>query len=759
MQPSCIFPGPRHISRPFFVRLLRTRVFVCHLRDIELSADLCATVTTLICSSSLSTWFILSKTHTSLFCSVFESGHYLPFVWVPIHSPSSFGLLIFVEPTQISRPAGLGTLPGKMSDQGAGGHIGGDHMHGRSGSQAEPAAAAPVESRNPSPEADDPRTESDVRPTTTAVTASPDITVEDGQSPLSNSSSPPPVSELKTPSRPLEPPVTKATLSELDVTKIIHNPKLRHDINFDPELHFRPNLDGEKGRRKQDKANQFWTTLQDQLSQFVLDREAFCRQYPTDDDWCLPSLLRAVKEIIQTLVPQRDRDFLNEGLNVELLMQQFNRGIADLEKLASWLSGVLKLHCAPMRDEWVDEMYNELSNGNRNNDMDELVKGMRSLLSVLEAMKLDVANHQIRCLRPVLIEDTVHFEQRFFFKKIQGGRLDIGTAQSWYREVERTYTPTPQNTQLFGETAVFFEGLARLILPSTKKEGIPNTFLFDEERIVKLRSDMLDAINLEVCMRLYDDLERVSRVSSMSQYLPTSVPSYVMDDDAVSSHRNSSDFSFINTPPSRPSSLALSANGSATSSPRNSGYVVLQPPADITEARTKARNVYDSLLALLNTASPGGRPVQRWHALVPAIAIEIFRFTSVPQDMLPVFEARLQTHLCEMESELYLAVEQHFHSKVLVDLGKRAKEFRDLSGVGLFTVATGGRLQGPGRTWMDGNREGSRDRDLMDSTSLREAREEGGIDDMATRLAHLGVLHWRVWAQMAYAADVDVIIE
>jgi hypothetical protein len=47
--------------------------------------------------------------------------------------------------------------------------------------------------------------------------------------------------------------VTKATLSELDVSKIVHNHKIRHDINFDPELHFRPNLDGHtegKGSKK-----------------------------------------------------------------------------------------------------------------------------------------------------------------------------------------------------------------------------------------------------------------------------------------------------------------------------------------------------------------------------------------------------------------------------------------------------------------------------------------------------------------------------
>lgn len=551
--------------------------------------------------------------------------------------------------------------------------------------------------------------------------------------------------------------MTKATLSELDVAKIIHNPKLRHDINFDPELHFRPNLDGEKGRRKQEKANQFWTSLRDQLTLFVVDREAFRQQNPSGEDWCLPILLRSVKEIIQTLVPHRDRDFLNEGLNVELLMQQFNRGIADLEKVASWLSGVLKLHCAPMRDEWVDEMYNDLSNGNRNNDMDELVKGMRSLLSVLEAMKLDVANHQIRCLRPMLIEDTVHFEQRFFFKKIQGNRLDVSGARIWYCEAVRSYSGNAQRSRAFGETAHFFEALTKLVLPSTAKEAIPNTFLFDEERIVKLRSDMLDAINMEVCMRLYEDLERVSRVHSITPSFTapaTSTPAYVMDDDAsIHSNRNSSDFSFINTPPSRPSSLALSACGSASSSPRSSGYIVLQAPtsADTVESTTaKANTVYDSLVALLNTAPQNQRPHQRWQGLVPSIAIQIFRYTNAPQDFLPQFEAKLAQRLAEVNSELYQTVEDYFFKKVMADLGRRVKDLKELSSVALFSVATGGRLgsSAPGRSWDDNCEMGGVE-------TGHETRDEAAVEEMSVRLAHLGLLHWRVWSEMAYLGRMD----
>ncbi|KAK8094265.1 hypothetical protein PG997_000950 [Apiospora hydei] len=532
----------------------------------------------------------------------------------------------------------------------------------------------------------------------------------------------------------LEPPVTKTTLSELDVNKIIHNPKLRHDINFDPELHFRPNLDGEKGRRKQVKADQFWTSLRDQLQQFVADPVLFQQRYGQGQGWCLPVLLKAVKEIIQTLVPSRDRVYLDEGLNVDLIMQQFHRGIADLEKLASWLSGVLKSHCAPMRDEWVDEMYNQLTNGNRTNDMEELVQGMRSLLSVLEAMKLDVANHQIRCLRPILIEDTVKFEKRFFYKKIQSNKLDPQIAQHWYAVACHELLPSQESKAAFGEMAVFFEALSKLILPSTM-EQLPNTFLFDEERMFKLRADMLDHINLEICMRLYEELERkyrnhgaISSISTPFLATPMSDPSGFI---SSSSDDDASSFNFNTPPTSRPSSLVFSSAGSASSSPRSS---MILPTNSISA-----------------TSPSSSRPAQKWKAMKDSLALQIFRFTDAPSDVLLQFEDELERHLCEPESQVFQEVERHFHDKLLAELQQRVRDLKPLTGVGLFSVATGGRINGSSRAW-EGSRDHSMERDASES-STREAREEGGIEDMATRLTHLGLLHWRVWSSLVYDGD------
>ncbi|KAK5636352.1 hypothetical protein RRF57_012064 [Xylaria bambusicola] len=456
--------------------------------------------------------------------------------------------------------------------------------------------------------------------------------------------------------RPMEPPVTKATLSELDVAKIIHNPRLRHDINFDPELHFRPNLDGEKGRRKQQKADQFWDTLRDQLQQFITDRDGFIQQYGNGEDWSLPLLLRSVKEIIQTLVPARDRLCLDEGLNVELIMQQFSRGMANLEKLASWLSGVLKSHCAPMRDEWVDQMYSQLTNGNRTNNMAELVQGLRNLLSVLEAMKLDVANHQIRCLRPILIEDTVHFEQRFFLKKMRDGKVNTRSAQTWYSHLSPVQDPV--SAHAFGEMAVFFEELINMIMPSSARQytNLPTTFLFDEERIAKLRCDILDAINLEVCMRLYEAYETVDRNMShcdATMAVPSPYLSTPLSDASgflsTRTDDEGSEFNF-NAPSSRPSSMVFSSAGSAHSSPRSSLIAPTVPAVKSQEElRTRSQELYDSLVALVQSSTTSSR-ASRWRAMNDSLALQIFRFTNAPTDMLESFEKSLNMHVGDIRS-------------------------------------------------------------------------------------------------------------
>ncbi|KAH7120107.1 T-complex protein 11-domain-containing protein [Dactylonectria estremocensis] len=532
--------------------------------------------------------------------------------------------------------------------------------------------------------------------------------------------------ESPDPSDSPEPPITISSMKELSFSQIINNLKLRHDINFDLELHFRPNVEGDEGRSKHDRASHFWTALREQLIEFIVDRPSFDKKYGTQDDWCLPKLLKAVKDIIQTLVPQRDRRFLDEGLGIDLLMQQFYRSIADLEKLALWLSRVLKSYCAPIRDKWVDFMYNQLSSGNRNNDVNELVNGMRSLLSVLEAMKLDVANHQIRCLRPALIEETIAFEQKHLMKMLSNRKIVIDDAKPWYRDAARTYSGNgATSSSNFGDMGIFFEGLSRSMLPSAGDRPLPGTFFFDEERLDGVRSDILDAINLDVCMRMYEDLEGVAK--------PSKTPTFSEDaseDDPLMPSMISHEFNF-NTPPShsRPSSLP-----------------------DTNEAKTKAGNLRESLVALFQQAPHDHHYLDRWRAMASSMVLQIFRFANAPWEMLPQFEKRLTQNVCKIKSPMFQEIEEAYRIQLLAELSTRVRYFKSLSGVCLFSVATGNRVPSNNRGLDTG-----RDRDLDEA--IRVDQQEGGIEDIATRIAHVGVVHWRVWARMAYVDEGDMSMD
>ncbi|QSZ31810.1 hypothetical protein DSL72_001379 [Monilinia vaccinii-corymbosi] len=559
----------------------------------------------------------------------------------------------------------------------------------------------------------------------------------------------------------LEPPVTKSTLSELDVNKIIHNPKLRHDINFDPDLHFRPNLDGEKGRKKTQKANDFWDTMRSQLQGYLVDRDQFERDLG-DAEWCLPATLKAIRGILETLVPQRDRASVEETFNVDLLMQQFRKGVADLGKLASWLSQLLKCHCAPMRDSWVDEMVVQLSEGDKNWDVGMLVSGMRNLLGVLEAMKLDVANHQIRCLRPLLIDDTVQFEQKFFVRKIASGRVDIALAHDWFRKSANLPESLTSDASTQGSMWDFMKALVNLTLPSKAIEPVPHTFLFDEERLVKLRADMLDLINLEICMFLYHKLEAASR-SNEARSIPQD------DTPASSSYISSPADEGVLSAPTVPSvndftakrkynhlaqerghfsrdlsgrqvwvpNLEDEAMDSITSSPRSSPSTTASTPDTypVTPLYLSIQNsdstsqVRTSLQALLASSSSQ----DRWSALSSNIALQILRSTPTPMARLPVFESHLSFHLSNSRSKLYQEAEARVISKLLPELQKIVDSYTALNSLQIFDAATSPR---PANGIFNGN------------ASATGQKEE--IIEVATRIAHIGILHWRVWAPLAY---------
>lgn len=200
-----------------------------------------------------------------------------------------------------------------------------------------------------------------------------------------------------------QPPVTKRTLSELDLPCIMSNINLRMDANFDRDLHFKPDLDGEKGKRKRKEAADYWDSMAMEIAIY-----AYRAANPEDDvdekslrdnnskrtfEPRLPAMFETLQEVIKTLVPERDHPSVMQNLEVPLLMQQVRKGVLDMVALATWMAALLKTHCAPMRDEWADRMVEQITEGSQSQEPKEIVNGLQTLFAILEAMKLVRMEH------------------------------------------------------------------------------------------------------------------------------------------------------------------------------------------------------------------------------------------------------------------------------------------------------------------------------------------------------------------------------
>ncbi|KAM0715309.1 hypothetical protein Q7P37_008807 [Cladosporium fusiforme] len=311
------------------------------------------------------------------------------------------------------------------------------------------------------------------------------------------------------------PPITPDSLAELDMPRIINNPKLRHDVNFDRELHFRPNLDGARGQQKIKSADDYWKALEAELYMLDLVQRALLQPGGAADPeyWLslmresrrrLPNIFEAVRDILVTLVPDQDQPKITERLDVDLLIQQIDNGVCDLVDLANWLGKVLKNHCAPMRDGLVDKMRKSITKGAQQADQKLMVSGLRQLLNLLEAMKLDVANHQIRHMRPLLIADTINFQKRYNDHRIGLGKLNPEVSRSWLEQECENFSTSEGDSPSYMDTLT--HALLRDLLFCSSTTSLTSTFYLDLERLRSIRVDMHNMICQRVCGDIFVEL-------------------------------------------------------------------------------------------------------------------------------------------------------------------------------------------------------------------------------------------------------------
>ena len=495
------------------------------------------------------------------------------------------------------------------------------------------------------------------------------------------------------------PPITRQSLSELDIQNIITNIRLRHDVNFDRDLSFRPNLDGAKGQEKVKAAQRYWTALAAELE---LYNRLFRGTPPMPEldtsDWPtivrnaerrIPKIFQTIRDVLKGLVPDRDHCRVDEHLDVPMLMQQIERGICDLVGLSEWISCLLKEHCAPMRDHWVDKMVAYTRTGVTQNKSESIVKGLCELLGILESMKLDVANHQIRNLKTLLIEDTVNFETHYHLDKLVNGRarVDIDAAQKWYRSAVDEFTTdcAAQHNSPRLHLEIFVRGLTATLFGKDGRSDFSEAMYLDADRLYVIKAEIENYVFFEVCLEMFVTLTK--------------------------------QFGF---------------QGPALSATR--------------------QQLVTSLTAIMGESNMGFGPHQ-WMANSEALSLEILRQASNLAGRATAYDfdnlSSANQHLRHLFFSTFTTQARKVEAAMLPTILATIDQYNNSSPMELFNSlapTTARKPSSPLQSMQSTAADTFPPHNLLHPDAHK-------LLDMTKRISHIVILHWRIWSKIAYVQD------
>lgn len=214
----------------------------------------------------------------------------------------------------------------------------------------------------------------------------------------------------------LEPPITCESLRELEWDQLLNNLLLRHDLNFDPQIQYRPITHGPRGKQRMTQINDYWDAVRVEISMISgnwsrrsLRRASTCYSTPAlyleattgpqPIPRRLPLMFEAIRETLKTLAPKRQWYAIDERLDAALLVQQLDNGVCDFVSLSDWLGALLRPLCSPERYPLFSDMTSVIKRGVRDADTELIVNGLQGLFNILETMRLVRTSIEIQLIK------------------------------------------------------------------------------------------------------------------------------------------------------------------------------------------------------------------------------------------------------------------------------------------------------------------------------------------------------------------------
>uniref|UniRef100_A0A8C5QSK3 T-complex 11 like 1 n=1 Tax=Leptobrachium leishanense TaxID=445787 RepID=A0A8C5QSK3_9ANUR len=271
----------------------------------------------------------------------------------------------------------------------------------------------------------------------------------------------------------------------MEAAKGVTNMALAHEIVVSGGFQIKPVElpDGSLQKRVRDILHKaFWDCLESQFNE----------DPPVYDHAII--LLGEVKENLRSfLLPghTRLRNQINEVLDLELIKQEAENRALNIPRLAEFTIGMMGTLCAPARDEEIKKLR----------DIKEPVPLFRAIFSVLDLMKLDMANFAVSSIRPHLMQQSVEYErtkfQEFFDKKPNS--LEFVTL--WLQEAAKDLdkfqaldSGTDAAESAFGSLTpalVLNHAYMKLLAWDHQHKPFPETVLMDQTRFQEMQQEVV----------------------------------------------------------------------------------------------------------------------------------------------------------------------------------------------------------------------------------------------------------------------------
>ncbi|OLY80423.1 Protein SOK1 [Smittium mucronatum] len=273
------------------------------------------------------------------------------------------------------------------------------------------------------------------------------------------------------------PPINRSTLAELSIKKILHNPKLRHEIVFETKLEFRPKTMAEIDPVKLENAQYYWSRIEKDLANYDLFKNRFnCANNPSASR--ISRLVVEIKGMLLDILDDLEHPHLSRSISDiddQLVLQQLRTGSFNPSAFTDPLIEIMLIIAKKERHPRIQSLSGLVDAGN-------YTAAFKDVLYCLEQIKMDIANSSIENFRTFLKSTSVSFEKNQFANYLNS-KPEFPIFNSWWSSCLDKYKP--KHTAMF---SIFLAGFHDLLLDPSLK--IPELFYMDEARISAFRSEI-----------------------------------------------------------------------------------------------------------------------------------------------------------------------------------------------------------------------------------------------------------------------------